>query len=1012
MEFRILGPVQVWAGGRGWPVGEPRQQAVLAALLVDAGRPVSVDALVERVWGDSPPSQARRSLQSHVAKIRRALHSAADAGSGATRGDPAAPLPVRRHGGYAIDASTAQVDVLRFRELVAQSRPATVDDRLRLVRLREALGLWRGEPLAGVTSAWAERMRATLWQEHIDATVMWARTEIRLGNPSAVVSPLMDLAEAHPTLESAAAALMWALYAAGRPADALDHYERTRRRLRDDLGADPGPELRASYQAVLRHDTTVLAGGPARPTGPVPEQLPADVSSFTGRGGELAELDRAVVESALVCISGTAGVGKTALAVRWAHSARDRFPDGQLYLNLRGYDPDEPTDPTCALAALLKVLAPDESVTPLDLEERAARYRTAIAGRRMLIVLDNAAGADQVRPLLPGTAGCVVVVTSRDSLAGLVAVHGARRIDLDLLPRSDAVALLRRLVGPRIDNEPDIAIALADLCARLPLALRVAAELAVARPGATLSNLVSELRPQGRFDLLGAAADDQRAAVRAVFSWSLQHLSAAAARTFVLLGLHPGAHFDSYAVAALIGATPDDALRILDMLTRAHLIHHVACDRFGFHDLLRSYATDLATGPTTGRHPADADAAMGRLFDYYVTTAAEAMRCLHPGEADRWPVVPAPDTPVPDLAGPTAARRWLDAELDNLLAVAAHAEPTHTIRLSTVLHRYLDGGHDAAAAAVYSHARDAARRTGDPLAEAHALTALGAAHARAGRHGMAIGHLRTALAHFHQLGDPLGQARALGNLGTVEERLGRYHPAIDHYRQATTWYRRAADVVGEAHALTRLGTVQARLGRTSIATDHLQRAILLHRRAGHRFGEAWALIGIGEVEARTGRPAAAARRHHDALTLFRQLGHRTSEAWALDNLGTTEALLGRPAESADRHRQALALFRELGERAGEAWSLNGLGEAENAGGHPTDARDHHSAALTVAERTGALVQQARAHRGLARAYRAAADLDTARAHYQLASAIYAELGLGEAGAMSAELATLDTSTSC
>jgi DNA-binding SARP family transcriptional activator/tetratricopeptide (TPR) repeat protein len=1012
MELRILGPVQVWAGGRGRPVGEPRQQAVLAALLVDAGRPVGIDTLVERVWGDSPPPQARRSLQSHVAKIRRALQSAADAESGGARGESAAALLVRSYGGYAMNARAAQVDVLRFRELVAQSRPASVDDRLRVARLREALGLWRGEPLAGVMGAWAARMRETLWQEHIDATVMWARAEIRLGNASAVVNPLIDLAEAHPRLETAAATLMWALYAAGRPSDALDRYEKTRKRLRDDLGTDPGPELRASYQAVLQHDTTVLAGGPAEPAEPVPEQLPADVSSFTGRSGELAELDRAVDESALVCISGTAGVGKTALAVRWAHLTRDRFPDGQLYLDLRGYHPDQPIDPMCALDTLLKVLAPGEQVAALDLEERAARYRTAIAGRRMLVVLDNAAAADQVRPLVPGTAGCVVVVTSRDSLASLVAVHGARRIDLDLLPRPDAVALLRRLVGPRIDNEPNVAIALADLCARLPLALRVAAELAVNRPVATLSNLVSELRPQGRFDLLGAPGDP-RSAVRAVFSWSLQHLSAVGARTFILLGLHPGAHFDNYAVAALIGGTPDDALRILDNLTRAHLIHQVACGRFGFHDLLRSYATDLATGPKGGRRPDDADAAVGRLFDYYVTTAAEAMRCLHPGEADRWPVVPAPDTPMPDFADPAAARCWLDTELDNLLAVAAHAEPTHTIRLSTVLYRYLDGGHDAAEVAMYRHARDAAHRVGDRLAEAHALTALGAAHAQAGRQEMAIEHLRTALAHFHLLGDLLGQARALGNLGNVEERLGRYHAAIEHYRQATTWYRQAADLVGEAHALTRLGTVQARLGRTAVATDHLRQAMLLHRRAGHRFGEAWTLIGIGEVEARAGRPATAAERYHEALALFRQVGHRTSEAWALDSLGTAETLLGRSAEAAGRHRQALALFRELGERSGEAWSLNGLGESDDAGGRPAEARAvYHTAALTVAERAGALDQQARAHMGLARAHRATADLDIARAHYEQASAIYAELGMDEAGAVSTELATLDTTASC
>jgi DNA-binding SARP family transcriptional activator len=620
MEFRILGPVQVWARGRSFPVGEPRQQAVLAALLVDAGRPVTVDTLVDRVWGDSPPPQARRSLQAHVAKIRRVLHGAAEADS-----DTAQPL-VRDAGGYMIAADIAHVDALRFRDLVAQSHPATVEERQRVSQLREALELWRGEPLAGVNGAWAERMRRAWRQEHIDATLMWARAEIRLGNASTTLGSLTVLVEDYPTLESAAATLMRALYAAGRASDALDRYDDIRTRLRDELGMDPGPELRAAYHAVLRHDMTMLAGGPARPTepaapvpepaAPVPEQLPADVPAFTGRTGELAELDRLVAESSLLCITGTAGVGKTALAVRWAHLIRGRFPDGQLYLNLRGYDSTEPMDPADALAMLLKVLAPGESPATLDLTERAARYRTAVAGRRMLIVLDNAATADQLRPLLPGTAGCVVVVTSRDTLAGLVAVHGARRIDLDLLPQPEAVALL-------------------------------------------------------------------------------QHLSIAAAETFVLLGLHPGRQFDSYAVAALVGGDRDVVRRTLDALTRANLVQQVGCDRFGIHDLLRSYATDLVTGPGSNRCPADLDAAVTRILDYYVMTAAAAMRGLYPGEADRWPVVPASGAPGPDLTVPAAARRWMDTELDNLLAVAAHGRPAHAVLLSTVLHRYLDGGHDA-----------------------------------------------------------------------------------------------------------------------------------------------------------------------------------------------------------------------------------------------------------------------------------------------------------------------------
>jgi tetratricopeptide (TPR) repeat protein len=737
-------------------------------------------------------------------------------------------------------------------------------------------------------------------------------------------------------------------------------------------------------------------------------QLPANVSAFTGRGRELATLDQLLsglsTGSVILCISGTAGVGKTALAIRWAHLVRDRFPDGQLYVNMRGYDPDQPADPAEALAAFLNALSPGVQQLPLDLAERAARYRTAIAGRRMLILLDNAATVDQVRPLLPGADGCVIVVTSRDSLAGLVAVDGARRIDLDLLPPHDSVELLRRLIGPRIDAVPEVAAALADRCGRLPLALRVAAELAVSRPADTLPDLLLELQQQSRLDLL-SGGEDKRATVRAVFSWSIEHLSADAARTFVLLGLHPGVQFDTYAVAALFNGQREAMRRVLDALTRAHLIHPVGPDRYSIHDLLRAYAIDLATAQTD-RSPVDG--AVTRLYDYYLATAAAAMECLHPGEADRRPLIPAPKTPAPELASQAQARSWLDTEMDNLVAVASHASPGHTMKLSMVLFRYLDGGHDAAAITVHGHARDAARRTGDRAAEAHALNALGGAHTQAGRHRAAVEHLSAALAHFRHLDDRIGQARALGNLGGVEERLGQYGPASEHYRQAASKYLQAGDRIGEAHALTRLGTVEARLGRQTVAVEHLRRALSLHRQAGHCFGEAWALTGIGEAEARTGRGAEAAELHRQALALFRGLGHRSSEAWALDSLGSAETLLGRLSEASTHHGQALALFRELGDRAGEAWSLNGLGEADTAAGQAAQARSRHIAALAISQSSGARDQKARAHAGLARTHRATADLLAARSHYARAVKIYADLGnTADAAATRAEWATLD-----
>ncbi|MDQ4032540.1 MAG: NB-ARC domain-containing protein, partial [Actinomycetota bacterium] len=432
-------------------------------------------------------------------------------------------------------------------------------------------------------------------------------------------------------------------------------------------------------------DTTVKDPLLGDLTTAVPHQLPADTSHFVGRAEELRQLSKLLGNSVtedggtvvISAVSGTAGVGKTALALRWAHRVRDEFPDGQLYVNLRGYDPDRPLSAADALAGFLRALGMAGQDIPLELEERAASYRSLLDGRRMLIVLDNASTVEQVRPLLPGTASCVVV-TSRDSLAGLVARHGAQRLDLDLLIPEDAVALLGVLIGSRVTTEPDVAAALARQCAWLPLALRVAAELAVTRPATTLAQLVDELSDQQRrLDLLDADGDD-RTAIRAVFSWSYHHLPAETARAFRLVGLHPGPSLDSYAAAALVKSSHQEAQRHLDVLTRAHLIQ-LSSGRYGMHDLLRAYATDLATDE-------ERTAALTRLFDHYLATAAAAMDTIYPAERHRRPRVPAVVTPSPPVVEPQDARAWLDTERATLADVcaftAAHGWPGHTVALA------------------------------------------------------------------------------------------------------------------------------------------------------------------------------------------------------------------------------------------------------------------------------------------------------------------------------------------
>jgi tetratricopeptide (TPR) repeat protein/transcriptional regulator with XRE-family HTH domain len=745
-----------------------------------------------------------------------------------------------------------------------------------------------------------------------------------------------------------------------------------------------------------------------------PAQLPPDVLAFTGRDQQLRWLDgllagpgadpKAVVVSAL---SGTAGVGKTALAVHWSHQVRGWFPDGQLYANLRGYDPDQPVSPADVLARFLTALGVAGPEIPHELDERAARYRSELAGRRMLIVLDNAAAVAQVRPLLPG-GSCLVVVTSRDSLAGLVAVDGARRLDLDLLTHDESITLLHRLIGPRVEAEPPAAATLADQCARLPLALRVAAERAAANPTTSLAELVVELRDhQRRLDLLGGG-DDPYAAVTAVFSWSVRHLPADAARIFRLLGLPPGPDIDRHATAALAGTSLEHTDRTLALLTRAHLVHIAGAGRYGMHDLLRAYAAHLAAAQDGERQRRSA---LERMFDYYSAAAATAVDTLYPAEAHRRPKIPTPAPATPVLSDPDAARAWLDAERPALVAVtvhtAAHGWLQHTTRLSHILYRYLQGGgHYFEALAIHGHARRAGEASRDLAEQAHALRYLGATYVQLGQYGPATDHHHRALELFRQTGDHLGEALTLGSVGIVEQRLGRYSSAADYHRQALARFRHAGDLPGQAVALTGLGVVEQRQGRYRGAADYHQQALALFQKLGDAYGEAHALNGLGGAEARQERHASAAGYYQRALTLFRKLGSREGEAHALDSLGTVHIRLDQPEQASERLQEALGLFREIGDRDGEAFSLNGLGEAAHAAGRPAEALTHHAAALALAIETGARNQQARAHTGLGNAHHRLGRLGPARTHYQRAVSLYSDLDSPHAKEVRRHLAEL------
>jgi tetratricopeptide (TPR) repeat protein/transcriptional regulator with XRE-family HTH domain len=760
-------------------------------------------------------------------------------------------------------------------------------------------------------------------------------------------------------------------------------------------------------------------GEPARPgMQPTPRQLPAAVNCFAGRAEELAALDALLEETqsgarrtvlVISAIGGTAGVGKTALAVQWAHRAADRFPDGQLYVNLRGYDPGPPLAAGDALAGFLRALGVSGPDIPPEADERAARYRSLLAGKQVLVVLDNAGSADQVRPLLPGTGTCTVLVTSRDAMAGLAARDGATRLDLDPLPLQDAVALLRRLIGPRADADPEAAAELAGQCCRLPLALRVAAELAASRPALPLAALTAELADlRTRLDLLETGADPS-AQVRTVFSWSCRHLDAQHARTFRLLGLHPGPHFDPYAAAALTGTPVVQARRALDTLSRAHLVSPACPGRYGMHDLLRGYASELAAAED-GRH-----AALTRLFDYYLHTAAAAMDTLFPAESHRRPRIPAPATPVPALADPAAARQWLDGERATLAAVAAHTAahgwPGHATRLAATVSTYLrNGGHIPEALTIFGHALSAARRTGDRIAEAATLNDIGLAHRQLSRFHQAGDQLRQALTLFRQAGDLGGQARVLTNIGLVDTELDRYQQAARRYQQALALHQDTGDRFGQARTLGLLGLARQRQGYYQEAAGYHQQSLDLFRAIDDRDGQGWALARLGGIDLRLNRYQPAAGHFTQALSLFREMDEAAGQAEVLSLLGDAQLGLGRHQQATRSYEQALAISRKIADPILEADALNGLGSILCQAGDAATARAHHATALQLASQASSPRGQARAHACLARAWQASGDTHQARHHWQQALTRYTAIGTPEADQIRAEMTATDRQT--
>jgi DNA-binding SARP family transcriptional activator/tetratricopeptide (TPR) repeat protein len=895
VKVQVLGPVRVRIDGEPFDLGPRQYRLVLAILALDAGTLVTVDRLVDLIWRDGPPRTARHAVRVAVSGLRAAFAAA---------GVPLAELEIRAEGtGYLLAADPKLIDAHHFRRLLAQARDLT-DGQGRVALYDEALGLWSGEPEFAGTGLFAGLIEArlTATEDRIDA-------KLRLGLHHEVLDELTGLAAAHPLRERLAGQLMLGLHRTGRASEALAVYQRIRTALAEEVGLDPGSDLRRIEGLVLRDESD----GPAAPA-----TLPHVAAGFTGRRDALAALDAATATATVVSVGGIAGVGKTSLVVHWAALRRDRFPDGVLYVDLAGYAPERsPMTAGQVLDGFLRALGLPAERIPADPDQAGALYRSQVAHRTMLVVLDNAVSAAQVRPLLPAGPRCVTVVTARDRLDGLVARDGASALRLDVLTPAESTALLVRLLGAgRVAAEPDAVRELGMLCGHLPLALRIAAAHLARHQRGRIADLAADLHDGDRLTVLRVPGDPQTA-VRASFDLSYAALGPLARRVFRLAGVALGPDVSFAALVALTGLDSATLRSTVEELTAAYLLDEripVHDGHYATHNLLDEYRRALLA-------PAESAEATARLEDWCLGRARSAARWLYP-QMQRLPAEPSP---MGDFADGPAAMRWLESDRATLVAVVGNAAVHHrpvAWLLADALRGYFW-----------------MRRHGDDW-----LTVAGAA-------------LRAASA----AGEYRGAAAAHLSLAQAYRWLQHLDTAVEHLTAAEGAARKGDWPQGEAAALGTLGNVLRDQGRLAESGEYHRRAGLIYHGCGEPAGEAVSTGNLGNVLMDSGRPAEALEALHQALSMYRDLGARTGEAHTLNSLGCTLRVLGRLDEAAARLREALALHRSAGSREGEADDLNNLAEVARDASRPDEALDlaRESLVLAVEAADGRLEADAR-----------------------------------------------------
>ncbi|WP_438319600.1 AfsR/SARP family transcriptional regulator (plasmid) [Streptomyces sp. HUAS TT3] len=993
LRFNILGPLEGWAGGVKLRLGGTIQERVLVALLLEPGKMLPVSRLVDTAWDEDPPATAAHQIRKAVADLRRRIPGGRE-------------VVVTEGPGYRVAVTDTQLDLGEFgtrvhaaKEAVAAGRPAHAVEML-----RAALALWRGPLLAGEGGPVIETASVVLEESRLAAAEQFFDLRLSLGEAADVVVDLRGLVHQHPLHETLRGQLMLALYRSGQQAAALEEYTKVRELLVEELGVDPGPQLTRMYEGILQESPELAGAGPSSLAvlpAPAPEEsrapctLPNDLADFTGRERELQDLlhyARTENKQAtrIVALDGMGGSGKTSLAVRAAHRLTPDYPDGQIHIDLRGYTPGEqPITTGAALDTLLQAMGVPGHRIPEDVVGRATLWRATLVGRRLLLLVDNAADTAAIRPLLPASPGCLVLVTSR---ARLVDLDGAEWISIDIMAPEESAALVADTLGvQRVAAEPGAAAELARLCGHLPLALRIATARLRNRPRWTLAYLVDRLRDETR--RLDELSSGERS-VAATLRLSYQTLDEESRTAFRILALHPGGDIDVHSAAALLGVDTRDAEDILERLLDVHLVQQPEIGLYTLHDLVRSFAQSLRGEPT---ERADAGA-LERLLDYYLTATEAACEILFPGRRRRPTGLVEWTAELPDFRDAERTQAWFTREHAGLLSIVALAErlgyDRHAVCLARNIVFQLNArGQLHEFAELCRLAVTAARRLGDLALLAVSLSNLGVACWKLGRLGEGVTVAEEGRDVAARMGDLQTEAHSESTLGLYKSLLGQFPEALAHLRRAVACERELNSPRAEAESLTALSALYEQWGRHREAVEAARRAVDLAVQLGRRGIELVALTDLAFAHTGLGEYEAADRALARARGLYDESMDQGHAAMALALSADTAQRLERPEQATGFADRALALVREGSSPLRQAKVENMIGRVLQRKREHARALDLHSSAYELASGVGYRIEEAYALAGMARAAAALGAGEEAAEHEAAAEELFSAMGV-------------------